>query len=95
MTEPTGIRIADAYWLLDGRHYRWSMASLTEDCVTSDQRSLGIVMRGDGTVGVGIVAPRCAAAVSMTLTEAHELGRALLALEPHAEGSPFGVVTPE
>jgi hypothetical protein len=82
MTAVHDVRIADAHWLLEGRHYRFTVASLDGDCVTADQRSLGVVMRGDGTVGVGIVAPRCAAAVTLTLSEAHQLGQALLSLEP-------------
>lgn len=85
MTTPNDIRIADSHWLLEGRHYRFTVASLDADCSAADQRSVGVVMRGDGTVGIGIVTPRCAAAVTMTLAEAHDLGAALLALRPKYE----------
>jgi hypothetical protein len=79
------VRIADERWLLDGRHYRFTVAQLSADARTHDQRSLGVVMHSSGTVNVGIVAPGAAVAVSLTLDEAHALGRALLALEPRGD----------
>jgi hypothetical protein len=93
MSEPTGIRIADSHWLLDGRHYRFTVAQLSADALTPDQRAVGLVMHGDGTVGIGIVTPKVAASITLTLAEAHELGQALLSLEPRDRG-PFESVNP-
>jgi hypothetical protein len=81
------VRVAYAHWLLEGRHYRIEVASLTGDCVTHDQQSLGVVMHGDGAVGIGVIGPQYGAEVTLTLAEAHELGSALLALRPKS-GTP-------
>lgn len=89
MTTPAhNVRIADEHWLLDGRHYRFTVAELSADSLTHDQRSLGVVMHSSGTVSVSIVVPGTAAAVAMTLGEAHALGQALLSLEPR-DGPPL------
>lgn len=80
--ETHDVRIVDEHWLLEGRHYRFTVAQLSADSLTHDQRSLGVVMHGSGTVSVSIVVPGAAAAVAMTLGEAHALGQALLSLEP-------------
>jgi hypothetical protein len=82
VTTPRDVRIADAHWVLDGRQFRFSVAWLSADTGEQDQRSLGLVMHGDGAVGIGIITPQVVATVELTLAEAHELGSALLALRP-------------
>lgn len=94
MTEPPGIRISDSHWLLESRQFRFTVNQLSADTMLCDRRSLGFVTHDDGTVSVGIVTARVSASVEVTLTEAHELGTALLALqsppqqEPAAGGDP-------
>jgi hypothetical protein len=82
VTVASDIRIVDAHWLVEGRQFRVTVARLSADASDQDQRSLGVVMHGDGTVGVGVITPQVAATVELTLAEAHELGSALLALRP-------------